>query len=91
MWGFPILAAAAFMRALCYDIPQHEVIHTLVPEAPMCEGAPTGKIPGEGYAKPRVYLAPPLYSRMHLLPVLNHENVYKLSNEEILRFSRNSL
>jgi hypothetical protein len=29
---------------------------------------------------------------MHLLPVLNHEDVYKRSNEEeILRSSRNSL
>jgi hypothetical protein len=61
----------------CYDIPQHEVIHTLVPEArawriggpsehfiddPLStpQGAPTGKIRGDGYAKPRVYLAPPL-------------------------------
>jgi hypothetical protein len=48
---------------------RRSVIYTL--------GAPTGKIPGEGYAKPRAYLASPPYSRMHLLPVLDHEDVYK--------------
>jgi hypothetical protein len=48
---------------------RRSVIYTL--------GAPTGKIPGEGYAKPRAYLAPLPYSRMHLLPVLDHKDVYK--------------
>jgi hypothetical protein len=78
---------------ICYDIPQHKVIHILVPKARAWQiggpsatfhrrsvintPRPTGKIPGEGYAKPRVYLASPLYSRMHLLPVLDHEDVYK--------------
>jgi hypothetical protein len=40
-------------------------------------GTPIGKIPSEGYIKPRVYLASRLYSRMYLLPVLDHKDIYK--------------